>query len=68
MIYLPYSNQYIGDRLATWMFYLNEVSSQLFLKSFFYVFRQIVKFLLYGRMHQSNSEHFITECLDSFYY
>ncbi|XP_023346532.1 prolyl 4-hydroxylase subunit alpha-2 [Eurytemora carolleeae] len=25
MIYLPYSNQYIGDRLATWMFYLNEV-------------------------------------------
>ena len=44
MIYLPYSNQYIGDRLATWMFYLNEVSSQLFIKSFFYVFGQIVKF------------------------
>ena len=42
MIYLPYSNQYIGDRLATWMFYLNEVSSQLFIKILFYAFRQIV--------------------------
>jgi len=25
MIYLPYSDLYIGDRIATWMFYLNQV-------------------------------------------
>jgi hypothetical protein len=25
MIYLPEKNLYIGDRIATWMFYLSEV-------------------------------------------